>query len=44
MRKAFFSEEKKQKTFILAAGSLPRGAVDRMKFFGSFVHKRTAYI
>jgi hypothetical protein len=40
-RKAFFSEEKKQKTFILSAGSLRRKPADRMKFFGSFVHKRT---
>jgi hypothetical protein len=42
-RTAFFSEEKKQKTFI-SFGFWPtdRDAAKRQKFFGSFFQKRTS--
>jgi hypothetical protein len=37
-RKAFFSEEKKQKTFIYEA------RLKSQKFFGSFFQKRTSFL
>jgi len=49
-RKAFFSEEKKQKTFISSASSNDRGhfphrrAAKKQKFFGSFFQKRTFFL
>jgi hypothetical protein len=48
VRKAFFSEEKKQKTFIFGArGKIPAmasivGAAEKQKSFGSFLQKRTS--
>jgi hypothetical protein len=42
-RKAFFSEEKKQKTFTsLGARPVPTYAPKKQKFFGSFFQKRTS--
>jgi hypothetical protein len=46
-RKAFFSEEKKQKTFIFpaasSAGQIPYPhAAESQKSFGSFLQKRTS--
>jgi hypothetical protein len=48
--KVFFSEEKKQKTFIpLARGNIPVmpsivEAAKKQKFFGSFFQKRTFFL
>jgi hypothetical protein len=42
-RKVFFSEEKKQKTFIsLATWATHGDAAGKQKFFGSFFQKRTS--
>ena len=41
-RKAFFSEEKKQKTFISLSRFSPAASAHDQKFFGSFFQKRTA--
>jgi hypothetical protein len=40
VRKHFFSEEKKQKTFMSC--SRPADAAGKQKFFGSFFQKRTS--
>jgi hypothetical protein len=41
-RKAFFSEEKKQKTFASLSRPSPAAYTRRQKFFGCFFQKRTA--
>ncbi len=41
-RKSFFSEEKKQKTFVSAVGDLPAAYPKLQRFFGSFLQARTA--
>jgi hypothetical protein len=42
-RKAFFSEEKKQKTFISCPWPTNMPHHKEQKFFGSFFQKRTSY-
>jgi peptide/nickel transport system permease protein len=44
VRKAFFSEEKKQKTFIIGVAPTPATTPNKQKFFGSFFQKRTAFL
>jgi hypothetical protein len=39
---AFFSEEKKQKTFMSLSRRYPQAYVQEAKVFGSFFKKRTA--
>jgi hypothetical protein len=41
-RQAFFSEAKKQKTFIRLSRLYPAARAKEQKFFGSFFQKRTA--
>jgi hypothetical protein len=43
-RKAFFSEEKKQKTFIFWAWPTGLAHHKEQKFFGSFFQKRTNFL
>jgi chromosome segregation ATPase len=42
--KAFFSEQKKQKTFILLPWPRKVGVPRKQKFFGSFFQKRTCFL
>jgi hypothetical protein len=42
-RKVFFSEEKKQMTFIREARASPAAHANEQKFFGSFFQKRTFF-
>jgi hypothetical protein len=42
-RKVFFSEEKKQKTFIFRPWPSRVGPLQEQKFFGSFFQKRTCF-
>jgi hypothetical protein len=42
-RKHFFSEEKKQKTFMSLSRFFPAAYAKTQKFFGSFFQKRTAF-
>jgi hypothetical protein len=41
--KVFFSEEKKQKTFVRLSRPSPAAYAKWQKFFGSFFQKRTAF-
>jgi hypothetical protein len=44
MRKAFFFEKKKQKTFIGCRGRTTVVRLKKQKFFGSFFQKRTFFL
>ena len=43
LKKVFFCEEKKQKTFVGCRGLFPSVRYNMQKFFGSFLHKRTFF-
>jgi len=43
-RKPFFSEEKKQKTFMRLSRFTPAAHAKSQKFFGSFFQKRTFFL
>jgi hypothetical protein len=43
-RKVFFSEEKKQKTFMSLSRFSPATHARTQKSFGSFLQKRTAFL